>query len=157
MKKMFQPAILTVITIILFGWAMITFYDVHGQFAKVLENPEPPWELTINFTPILIFFIVCTPIAIYLIKYGKNKHNSIKKAFLLPPELEEADEREQLITAKACRNSYITMWYIAPIAALLMSYYPFIQEQIPFYPIIIILVLPLSQIISYFYSLQKNL
>ena len=157
MKKIFQPAILNLVTVILFGWALVAFYDAQMQFADVLKDPEPPWEISLNLSPILVFFIICTPITIYLLKRGKRKHNSILKAFMLPPELEESDEREQLITAKACRNSYIAMWYAAPIAAGLLLIYPMIQDIIPYYPIIILLLIPVIQMICYFYSLHKNL
>jgi hypothetical protein len=76
---------------------------------------------------------------------------------MLPPEFEESDEREQLITAKACRSSYIVMWFATPIAAGLLVIYPMIQDLIPYYPIIILLLLPVVQIISYFFSIHKNL
>lgn len=157
MKKIFQPAILNIVIVILFGWVLVSFYDMQMQFAEVLKDPEPPWEITGNILPLLIFFIICTPVSIYLLIRGKRKHKSLRKAFMLPPELEEADEREQLLTAKACRSSYIAMWYVAPIAAGLLLIYPLIQETIPYYPIIILLLIPLVQMISYFYSLNKNL
>ena len=157
MKKILQPALLNIVIIILFGWALVMIYEAQMQFADVVKSPEPPWEISVNFLPILLFFVICTPISIYLIVRGKKKHKSMWKAFMLPPELEETDEREQLITAKACRSSYIVMWYTAPIAAGLLVFYPFIQENIPYYPIIILLLLPVVQMISYFYSLHKNL
>lgn len=157
MKKIFQPAVLNIVIIILFGWAFVMIYEAQMQFADIIKDPEPPWEVSVNILPILLFFVICTPISIYLIARGKKKHKSMWKAFMLPPEFEESDEREQLITAKACRSSYIAMWYTAPIAAGLMIFYPFIQDNIPYYPIIILLILPVVQMISYFYSIHKNL
>ena len=76
---------------------------------------------------------------------------------MLPSEFEESDEREQLITAKACRSAYIAMWFTVPIAAGLLIFYPIIQDTIPYYPIMILLLLPVVQMISYFYTLHKNL
>ncbi|MCV9887997.1 hypothetical protein [Metabacillus halosaccharovorans] len=157
MKKIFQPAILNIVTIILFGWALVMFYEAQMQFADIIKDPEPPWEISVNILPLLLFIMICIPISIYFIAKGKKKHKSMWKAFMLPPELEEADEREQMITAKACRSSYIAMWYTAPIAAGLLLFYPLIQENIPYYPIIILLLLPVVQMISYFHSLHKNL
>ncbi|TXC92381.1 hypothetical protein FS935_04830 [Metabacillus litoralis] len=156
MKKILQPAFLNINTVILFGWALITLFNTNEQFASVMQNPEPPWEISINMIPILTFFVICIPIAIYLLVISKKKHKSLWKALMLPPELEEADEREQLITANACRSSYIAMWYAVPIAAGLMSFYPLLKGQIPYYPIIILLLIPIVQMISYFYSIQKQ-
>ncbi|WP_017727823.1 hypothetical protein [Halalkalibacterium ligniniphilum] len=157
MKKIFLSAILNIIAVILFGWALVALYGAQMQFADIMNDPEPPWEISVNLLPLLLFFVICTPVSVYLFVKGKRKHKSMWKAFMLPTEFEESDEREQLITAKACRSAYITMWFTAPIVAGLLIVYPIIQDIIPYYPIIILLLLPVVQMISYFYSLHKNL
>ncbi|MFC0269974.1 hypothetical protein ACFFIX_00685 [Metabacillus herbersteinensis] len=157
MKKLLQPALLNIVTIILFGWALTAFYMAQVQFAEIIKDPEPPWEISVNIVPLLIFFVICTPISFYLTIRNKKKHGGLWKTFMLPPEFEEADEREQLITAKACRASYITMWFVTPIAAGLLLLHPFVEKWLPYYPILVILVIPLAQILSYFISLKKNI
>ena len=157
MKKIFLSASLNIVTVFLFGWALVAFYDGYMQFADIMKDPEPPWEVSVNMLPLLLLLVICLPISIYLLARGKRKHKSIWKAFMLPPEFEESDEREQMLTAKACRSSYIVMWFTVPIAAGLLVFYPLIQDIVPYYPIIILLLLPVVQMISYFYSLYKNL
>lgn len=157
MKKILQPAILNMVMILLFGWALLPLYHAQMQFADVLKNPDPPWEISFYVPPLLFFFVIGLPISAYLIIKGKRKHKSLSKAFMLRPELEESDEREQLITAKACRSSYIAMWYAVPIGAGLLLIYPIIQDQFPFYPVIVLLLVGLVQMVSYFLSLRKNL
>lgn len=157
MKKILQPAILNMVMLLLFGWALLPLYHAQMQFADVLKNPDPPWEISFNLSPLFIFFVIGLPISAYLLIMGKRKHRSLSKAFMLPPELEESDEREQLITAKACRSSYIAMWYAVPLGAGLLLLYPIIEEKIPFYPVIVLLLVALVQMVSYFLSLRKNL
>ncbi len=157
MKKIFLSAMLNIVIIILFGWALAALYGAQMQFADIMKEPEPPWEISVNMLPVLLFFVISIPVSAYFIVKGKRKHKSMWKAFMLPSEFEESDERERLLTAKACRSAYISMWYAAPIAAGLLIVYPFIQDNFPYYPIVILLLIPAVQMISYHYSLHKNL
>lgn len=156
-RKVLQPVLLNIIIIALFGWAVFPLYMAQIQFAEIMKNPEPPWEVTFQFTPVFIFFLICTPIAYYLYKRNKKKHKGFWRALMLPPELEEADEREQYVTAKACRTSYITMYITAPVATSLLLLYPLVQDSFSYYPVIVILLIPLSQMLAYFISLNKNM
>ncbi|MDG5790035.1 hypothetical protein QA612_21505 [Evansella sp. AB-P1] len=89
--------------------------------------------------------------------HKKNKRNSWEKTIFTPPELlEESDEREILITAKACRNAYISLIYAFPILCGLLLVYPFIIDSFPYYPIIILLLYPLIQIVAYTLTWAKN-
>src|SRR5699024_2542783 len=85
-----------------------------------------------------------------------RERKSVWKAFMLPMEFKETDERERMITAKACRGSYVVMMFAMPIAAGLLIMYPTIQDTLPYYPIIIVILLLLIQMISYFYTLHKD-
>lgn len=96
MKRISISAILNIITVILFGWALVALYNSQMQFAKIMKNPEPPWEITVNMLPLFLFFVICIPIAVYLIINGKRKHKNMWKVLILPSEFEESDEREQL-------------------------------------------------------------
>ncbi|MDR4156793.1 hypothetical protein FO498_27005, partial [Bacillus cereus] len=83
---------------------------------------------------ILLFGLV---LSIYT--YLEKKSGSRKQRFMLvPDEFKEQDEREQMITAKACRTSYIVLYVAMPVAALLLIFYPFFQVRIPSFPIIVI-------------------
>lgn len=156
MNNIFFLAILNIVTVLLFGWVLIELYDAQLQFVEVMENPEPPWAIEMNAFPFLLLFVICVPIYIYLLVRTKRERKSVWKAFMLPMEFKETDERERMITAKACRGSYVVMMFAMPIAAGLLIMYPTIQDTLPYYPIIIVILLLLIQMISYFYTLHKN-
>ncbi len=153
---MIQKFLMSVGIVILFGWALISFYNAQMDFAEVIKNPEPPWEFTFNATPIVAAFVIGGIMTVILFRKSKKQHKSFAKAFFLPPEFEESDEREQEITARACRSSYVIMWFTFPILTALLLIYPFISETIPYYPIIIFLLLPLVQSFAYFLSWKKH-
>lgn len=153
---MIQKFLLSVGMVVLFGWGMIAFYYTNMEFAEVIKNPEPPWEVTLNATPVFATIVFGGIISLILFKKSRKKNKSIAKAFFLPPEFEESDEREQEITAKACRASYVAMWYTVPIFTAFMLLYPFISDTIPYYPVIIILLIPLAQSFAYFLSWKKH-
>ncbi|WLR57300.1 hypothetical protein LC048_10810 [Mesobacillus subterraneus] len=151
-----QKFLMSMGIIVLFGWSMVAFYYAQMDFAEVLKNPEPPWTVTFNATPVFAALVVGGILTAILFRKSKKKNKSFAKAFFLPPEFEEGDEREQEITAKACRASYVTMWYAFPILTSLMLIYPLISETIPYYPVIIIMLLPVVQSIAYFLSWKKH-
>src|SRR5699024_2383358 len=106
--------------------------------------------------PFLLLFVICVPIYIYLLVRTQSQLKSVWQALMLPIEFKEADERERMITAKACWSSYVVMMFAIPIAAGSLIMYPMIQDTLPYYPVIIVLLLLLIQMISYFYTLHKN-
>ncbi|MBT2679321.1 hypothetical protein J7E38_09925 [Bacillus sp. ISL-35] len=150
-----QKFLMTIGIFVLFGWAMIAFYYAQMDFAEVIKNPEPPWTVTINATPVFAALVFGGILTAILFMKSKKKNKSIAKALFLPPEFEETDEREQEITAKACRASYVTMWYAFPILTALMLLYPLISQTVPYYPIIIVMLYPIVQSIAYFLSWRK--
>ncbi|MEC1261832.1 hypothetical protein P9D34_15470 [Bacillus swezeyi] len=140
--------------ILLFGlacWTFITFFQTSEQIARSLKTSNSELHFVFNLIPILLFVSV---LAVYsfLEKKGSRKRSLI----LIPDEFKEQDEREQMMTAKACRTSYIVLYFAMPVAALLMIFYPFFQVDIPYFPIIVIFVLIVIQHLSYMFSFQKN-
>src|SRR5690625_1254831 len=146
----------SVILLVLFGWAMVSFYDTQLKFANILKQPEPPWEITFNLLPPVLAIFVGIIIAISVYRRERDKKGAIVKALFLPQTFQEADEREREITQKATRSAYISMWISAPILAGLMLVYPYIIDVLPYYPIIIFMALPLVQLITYIISWKKN-
>lgn len=151
-----QKFLMSIGIFVLFGWGMIAFYYAQMDFAEVIKNPEPPWTVTINATPVFAALVFGGILSAILFRKSKKKNKSFAKAFFLPPEFEETDEREKEITAKACRASYVTMWYAFPVLTALMLFYPFISETVPYYPIIIVMLFPFIQSIAYYLSWRKH-
>ena len=56
MKKIFLSASLNIVTLFLFGWALVAFYDGYMQFADIVKDPEPPWEVSVNMLPSIATF-----------------------------------------------------------------------------------------------------
>ncbi|MEC2078501.1 Loki-CTERM sorting domain-containing protein [Metabacillus fastidiosus] len=156
-KTVLQPAVLNFVLVALFAWVLCTLYMFYLQLAEIMKNPESSWEIMIPAYPFFFFLLIGIPAAIYLTKQNKKKHRGLWKAFMLPSEFEESDERERYITSKACRSSYITMMFIGPLAAGLMTFYPLVQEHLPYYPIMVVMLIPLAQIAAYFISFNKNI
>ncbi|WP_181350366.1 hypothetical protein [Thalassobacillus sp. CUG 92003] len=138
--------------IVLFGWSMIAMFDGFVQLADAFHNPQSSLGITITVTPILAALVVIGVLSTMTFLKKRKTHHSWTKAFFLPPELEEADERERHITGEACRNAYIAMWYGFPLVTVLMFVYPFVSELIPYYPIMVLLLLPLIQSLVFFIS-----
>ncbi|MGN7299705.1 hypothetical protein [Ferdinandcohnia sp. SAFN-114] len=152
-----RNVVYSIVSIMLMGWALSSMYYAQMDFAKIVKtNQEPPWTIEINTLPILIAIVVGTLFTVFTYPKLKKKRKSWKNVFLLPIEFEEGDEREKELTGKACRTSYISMWYTFPIISALFLLYPFISDNVPYYPIILFLLYPLIQIIAYFISWKKN-
>lgn len=152
--NVFRNTLIAVIVIILFGWAMIAFYYASIDISEYFKDTSRSFMFELNLTPLLAF--VCIGGILSFINFSKKKKKPWAKALLLPDEFEESDEREKQITSHACRASYISMMYSTPIITSLLLFYPFIYETIPYYPIIIFLLLPLTQIVTYLVSWKKN-
>jgi len=153
--KIFRT-VYTPIMLVLFGWVMIAFYNASIDIAEFFNNTKRVVMFKLNLDPFIAF--LCIGGLFTFITYGTKKKGNefLKKAVLLPDEFEENDEREKQITAQACRSAYISMWYAFPLLTILLVFYPFISEKVPYYPIIVILLFPLTQSITYLISWKKN-
>ncbi|KKB71592.1 MULTISPECIES: hypothetical protein [Bacillus] len=141
--------------ILLFGlacWTFISFFHAAEQIAGILKTGGADLHVVLNLIPILLFVFVLA-IYSYLEKRGNSRRHSL---LLIPDEFKEQDEREQMITAKACRTSYIVLYVAMPAAALLLIFYPFFQAKMPYFPIIVIFVLITIQHLSYMLSFHKH-
>ncbi|MCC8352877.1 MULTISPECIES: hypothetical protein [Bacillus] len=140
--------------LVLFGlacWTLISYFEASGGIGAFFSTRNGQMMFDINITP-FILFIAAAAVYIYL----QKKSRPASKNLLLPDEFEEQDEREQMMTAKACRASYIAVYFSLPAAAVLLIFYPLFQSHIPFFPIIIVFIIMIIQHISYVISFKKN-
>lgn len=154
--RFFRNVLFTVVLFILFGWMMTAFYHASIDISEYFKDTNRTVMFELNIVPFIAF--LCIGGLVSFISYSKKKKNSQSwaKALLLPDEFEESDEREKQITSQACRASYISMWYAFPIITVLLLFYPFFSERFPYYPIIVFLLLPLTQSITYLISWKQN-
>lgn len=136
-------------------WAFVEMYDTYSQVSKIFENGlENGFEFTMNLTPLAIVVLALIFYVIILLK----KEGSLARMFsLIPYEFEEQDEREKMLTARACRKAYIAMTIAVPFAGALLCLYPFVQQHIPYFPIIVIFLLFAVMQITYTVTYRKQL
>ncbi|WP_406621563.1 hypothetical protein [Bacillus atrophaeus] len=133
-------------------WTIITFFEASKKGALFFRTQSGGMEFEINITPFILF---CIGTAVYLYVQKKMGPKS-KKGLLLPDEFEEQDEREQMLTAKACRASYVAVYFSLPIAAVLLIFYPLFQSHIPFFPILLVFAIMIVQHLAYVISFHKS-
>ncbi|MBS4208491.1 hypothetical protein [Bacillus sp. FJAT-50079] len=153
MKKPFVSMILSLLSILIIGWVLISLYDMLSQFAHILKNPEPPWEINFYFLPLLLLLVFTLILSFFY--FGKRKHKDKRSLWLYPFEFTEEDEREQQISGEACRKAFIATWISASIAATLFVFFPLFQNQFIHFPIYLILFIPVVQIITYYIHIRK--
>ncbi|GHI00372.1 hypothetical protein [Neobacillus kokaensis] len=148
--KIVRNGSIIIVSLILFGWMMSGFYQASLDIVEFSKDTSRGFLFEINIVPFLLLIILSGMFTLFTKRIKK------KKILWLPEEFEESDEREQQITARACRAAYISMIYAFPIITVLLLFYPFISKAIPYYPIIVFILLPLTQIMTYMISWQKN-
>ncbi|MFS0612037.1 hypothetical protein [Lederbergia ruris] len=153
MRSSILSMLLSIFTLVLFGWALTTLYDAYTQFAFIMKNPTPPWEVTFSVWPFLIIFLYGI-LLYFLYRYKKKKKEKIS-IWLFPLQFSERDEREREISGEACRKAFISTWISAPIVASLLVFYPLFEEQFRHFPIFIVLLIPIIQILTYFFHIRK--
>lgn len=151
MKNVYSM-ILSLLTLGLMGWALTSMYDAYSQFADVLKI-DPPWEITINLIPIFVFLVFS--IILYIIYKRKKKLDQSISVWLYPLQFSERDEREREISGQACRKAFISSWISAPAVAALLVFYPLFQEQFQYFPIVVVLIIPAIQIITYYVHIRR--
>lgn len=134
----------------LFTWQLIEYY----RASLTLSGSEETF-FVLNLTPGFLLFILMIPYGVYLRYMTKKNKVPLKELMLIPPEFKERDEREKEITAKACRASYMSMFYIYPVLAAFLIVYPLIQNVLPYLPIVLVMVGPLLQIFVYLFTWRK--
>lgn len=154
MKRPIISLLLSIASLFLIGWATASMYDWNIQFSKITKNPEPPWEISINLSPLIFLLLFGVLSSVVYSKLKNNKKNP-GSFWLFPFMFSEDDEREKIISGEACRKAFISIWFTAPIIAVSLSFYPLIQTAFPYFPIMMVMMIPMVQILVYFISIRK--
>lgn len=152
--SVFRNVLIYVVLLVLFGWGMVEFYDASIDMSEYFKDSARETMFELNLIPIFLFACICG--ILVFINSNKKKKKDWAKALLLPDEFRESDEREKQITSLACRASYISMMYAFPIITGLLLFYPFLTDVVPYYPIVIFLLLPLTQVVTYLVTWKKH-
>ncbi|NBJ68275.1 MULTISPECIES: hypothetical protein [Clostridia] len=140
---------------LLTAWGFIPLYSFASQVAYMIKNDGT--QASVNITPTIIFLFISTGFGLLLYRHNSKKHKNISLKLLMPVEFSEQDEREKIITANACRKVYLFMPFVFGFTLFLMLLYPFIDDVIPFYPMLLLFVYPIAQITIYYLSIRKQL
>ncbi|MCU5292012.1 DUF2178 domain-containing protein, partial [Bacillus cereus] len=104
--------------------------------------------------PFILLFIGAIIVTIfYRIQKKKYKNLSFWMYPLLFP-LE--DEREKAITDKACRTTFVSLWFVLPCAVGFLTFSPIINEYLPGYPLYILFSIFFIQMTVFHVSLYRN-
>lgn len=154
--RVFRNGSMIIIVLILFSWAMTAFYHASIDIAAYAQDPSSGIMFEINIIPFILFFIIGGFLTFVAFRHKKKHNKGFVKGLWLPDEFSENDEREKQITARACRAAYISMFYAVPFITVLFLFYPFLSDSMPYYPIVVFMLLPLTQILTYMISWKKH-
>ncbi|WP_054950588.1 hypothetical protein [Numidum massiliense] len=158
LKKIVRSYSFTLFTIVLFALSLVPLFLISEQFAVALKNPGTPFEVTLDLRLLIAPFILIvlgTIFTLFFFVGERAEKKSWMKIIFLPSEFMENDEREQMITAKSCRSAYIAMFFTAPAVAGVMTFYPLMQEAIPYLPVFAILFVLIVPITAYHWTARK--
>ncbi|EJS64707.1 DUF2178 domain-containing protein [Bacillus cereus] len=135
-------------------WTFVEFYNVITELADIIKNEKFPFEVWFNGVPFILLFIGAIIVTIfYRIQKRKYKNLSFWMYPLLFP-LE--DEREKAITDKACRTTFVSLWFVLPCAVGFLTFSPIINEYLPGYPLYILFSIFFIQMTVFHISLYRN-
>ncbi|MFJ8356130.1 RNA polymerase [Bacillus paramycoides] len=136
-------------------WAFVEFYSFCIQFADIIKNESFPFEITISLIPFTLLTVVAVILA-FLYRENKKKNKGISYFWMYPLLFPQQDEREQVITDKACRTTFISLWCVLPCALGLLIFTPVANLYIPAYPLYVVYLIYLIQMTVFHVSLYRN-
>ncbi|MBS9804775.1 RNA polymerase [Bacillus cereus] len=154
MNRIVASYIINLFYSVLACWAFVEFYDFYIQFADVIKTEKFPFEITIRWVPFVLIFIVAIILAFFK-RLHKKKYN--KNSLRLYPLLfPQEDEREKVITDKACRTTFVSLWFVLPCALGLLIFTPVANLYISAYPLYVVYLIYLIQMTVFHVSLYRN-
>lgn len=154
MNRLVFSYMLNVLLMVLAGWAFIELYYFTIDVANFIQTKRVPFEVSVSLMPIgllLIFGIVST----VLYKIQKKKYKELSY-WMFPLLFPQEDEREKAITEKACRTTFMSLWYVLPCAVGFLTLSPIANLYVPAYPIYIAFSIFFIQMTIFHVSLYRN-
>ena len=107
-----------------------------------------------SLTPVVLLFIVAIILAFFKRLHKKKyKRSSLQLYPLLFPQ---EDEREKDITDRACRTTFVSLWFVLPCALGLLIFTPVANLYISAYPLYVMYLIYLIQMTVFHVSLYRN-
>ncbi|MBO1579833.1 MULTISPECIES: hypothetical protein [Bacillus] len=154
MNRVVLSYVMSVVCTCLAAWAFIELFYAYMDFANIISTKPEGFEIAIDATPV---FGLVSMAVIFFIIYRIQKKKYKKLSFWMFPLLfPQDDEREEIITAKACRTTFVALWYVIPIAAGLLILSPIVNSYVPAYPLYIVFLILFIQVTVFHISLYRN-
>ncbi|MGF9964850.1 DUF2178 domain-containing protein [Bacillus rhizoplanae] len=154
MNRIGLSYVINIFILAIAGWAFVEYFHVIMDLANIIRTEKQAWTVTMNITPIILILIIAVGVFIgYKVQKKKYKKLSFWTFPLLFPS---EDEREEILTAKACRTTLLSSWFIMPVAAASLIAYPLFNRNMPEYPLYVLFFGLLIQITIYHISLYRN-
>lgn len=136
------------------GWVFVEYFHVITDLANIIRNEKQTWTITMNIMPITLLLMIGVGIFIaYRVQKKKYKKLSFWTFPLLFPS---EDEREEILTAKACRTTVLSLGVIMPFAVASIVFYPLFNQNIPEYPLYVLFLVSIIQTTVFHISLYRN-
>ncbi|MDM5153466.1 DUF2178 domain-containing protein [Bacillus sp. DX1.1] len=154
MNRIVLSYVVNVFYIGLASWTFIELYYGVMEFANIIRTEKVSFEVSINAIPFLLLFIVAV-VSTFFYRVQKKKYKSLS-LWMYPLLFPQEDEREKVITAKACRTTFISLWYVLPCAIGFLTFSPVINLYIPECPLYILFFIFFIQMTVFHVSLYRN-
>ncbi|MEB9674021.1 MULTISPECIES: DUF2178 domain-containing protein [Bacillus cereus group] len=154
MNRLMISYVINVFIMALACWAFIEFYYGIIELSNIIEAKKVPFEVSLNITPVLFLLVIGIVMTVFY-KMQKKKHKVL--SYLMYPLLFPLeDEREKLITERACRTAFVSLWYVLIFAAGFLVLSPIFSIYIPGYPLYILFIVFFIQMTVFYLSLYRN-
>ncbi|MCM3737913.1 DUF2178 domain-containing protein [Bacillus cytotoxicus] len=154
MNRICLSYVINIGILVIAGWTFIEYFHIIMELANIIRTEKQTWTVTMNITPITLLLIAGIGIAIaYKVQKKKYKKLSFWTFPLLVPS---EDEREEILTAKACRTTLLSLGVIIPFAAVALVAYPLFNRNVPEYPLYVLFFISLIQTTIFHISLYRN-
>lgn len=146
LEKFVRNPLINVVMTILITWFAISIYRGTNTKANY-------FEVHFSLLPYGIMFLIALFQLILLIVYRKKQKPANFK--MLNPELRDDDEAYSWVTDKACRNFYISFYYVFPVGLAIMGLGSFMERIVPGFPIYVFATVGIVQYIVYWWNIRK--
>ncbi|TKI83442.1 DUF2178 domain-containing protein [Bacillus mycoides] len=154
MNRLMISYVINVLIMALACWVFIELYYGIIELANIIEAKKVTFEVSLNITPFLFLLVIGIVITVFH-KIQKKKYNAL--SYLMYPLLFPLeDEREKLITERACRTAFVSLWYVLTFAVGFLVLSPIFSIFIPGYPLYIMFSVFFIQMTVFYTSLYRN-
>ncbi|KAB2446252.1 DUF2178 domain-containing protein [Bacillus thuringiensis] len=154
MNRLIISYVINVLIMALTCWGFIELYYGIIELANIIEAKKVSFEVSLNITPVLFLLVIGTVVTVFY-KMQKKKYNAL--LYLMYPLLFPLeDEREKLITERACRTAFVSLWYVLIFAVGFLVLSPIFNIYIPGYPLYIVFSVFFIQMTVFYLTLYRN-